>query len=71
MTILQICRECGFPITDDPRIAREQAVCCCEKPKGEIAKLIWEQLGMSLGEYGRDFNKGLSEAYDRLTAKQK
>lgn len=39
MTILQICRECGLPITSDLQIARGQAVCCCEKPKGGIVKI--------------------------------
>jgi len=43
MSIIRICKECGFPITDDPRIAREQAVCCCIKPKIGLAVLIRNQ----------------------------
>lgn len=27
--ILRICRNCGLPITDNPRVAAGQAVCCC------------------------------------------
>lgn len=38
--ILRICRKCGFPITDDLRIAREQAICCCEVPKEGLAVMI-------------------------------
>ena len=43
MSILQICRECGFPVTDDPQIAREQAICCCEKPKKGLAVILSAQ----------------------------
>jgi hypothetical protein len=40
MSELRICRECGFPITDDPRIAREQAVCCCIWSKEGLVALL-------------------------------
>ena len=45
MSILRICRGCGFPITDDPRIAREQAVCCCVKPKEGLAAILRDFIG--------------------------
>ena len=40
MSILRVCEECGYPVTDDPRIAREQAVCCCIKPKEGLAAIM-------------------------------
>ena len=40
MSILRICGNCGFPITNDLRIAREQAICCCMKPKVGIAAIM-------------------------------
>lgn len=40
MTVMRICRECGFPITDNLRIVRQQTVCCCEKPKEGICAVL-------------------------------
>ena len=45
MAILRICRNCGFPITKDFRIAREQAICCCEKPKEGLAVILSNSIG--------------------------
>ena len=64
MSILRICRDCGLPITDDPRIAREQAVCCCERPQGtttdyiavkNIAKIVFaEEIKRFMGIRNRE-----------------
>lgn len=40
MSILRICEDCGFPITNDLRIAREQSICCCVSPKVGIAAIL-------------------------------
>ena len=43
MCILRICEKCGFPISDDLRVAREQAICCCVKSRSGIAVIINEK----------------------------
>ena len=44
--ILQICVNCKKPITDDPKVARERAVCRCEKSKEGLFALIVGEEGI-------------------------
>jgi len=36
MRYLRICSQCKLPITDDLRVAREQAICTCLKAKDSV-----------------------------------
>ena len=40
MSVLRICGKCSLPITNDPRIARERAVCTCVLPREGIGVLL-------------------------------
>lgn len=62
--LMRICKECGFPVTDDVRIARSQAVCCCIKPKIGLLAIFTQNYGGSPDSYKRmkkDQRKGFAD----------